>query len=218
MDIKEVTIKQDIYQENDRIARITNQQLNEKGIFAINVMGSPGTGKTSSIIQIIKNLPEERFYVLEGDIESDLDTQTLKKIGVDAFQINTNGACHLDAVAVSSALMKMELKVGGILFIENIGNMVCPAEFQIGEHIKLLICSVTEGSDKPYKYPLIFEKADGVILNKVDLKPYLDFDEEFFTQGLRALNKKAPIFPVSGKTGEGFREVTQWLKEVSKIV
>lgn len=214
METREVVIKQDIYQENDQIARMTNRQLKEKGIFALNVMGSPGTGKTSSIIQIIKNLPGEKCYVLEGDIESDLDTQTLKKLGVDAFQINTKGACHLDALSVSSALTHMVLPGKGMLFIENIGNMVCPAEFQIGEDKKLLICSVTEGSDKPYKYPLIFEKADGVILNKVDLKPYLDFDEAFFTQGVRALNKKAPIFEVSGKTGQGFQEVAKWLQQM----
>jgi hydrogenase nickel incorporation protein HypB len=134
-------------------------------------------------------------------------------MGVEAIQINTHGACHLDSPMLNDALEKLSFKEGGILFIENVGNLVCPAEFVIGEHVKMLICSVTEGSDKPYKYPLAFEKADIIILNKCDLKPYLDFNSDFFYTGVRNLNKNAPVFEVSGKTGEGFEDVAKWLED-----
>lgn len=210
---KKIEVMENIHSENERIAQETNQRLTEAGIFCVNVMGAPGAGKTSSIIQIIKNLKQVTPFVIEGDIESDLDTQTLTKMGIQTLQINTGGACHLDAPLIREAVNKLAPNKKGILFIENIGNLVCPAEFVIGEHIKLLISTVTEGSDKPYKYPLAFEKADGVILNKSDLIPYLDFDMDFFSKGFRALNPHAPLFKVSGKTGEGFTQVAQWLEE-----
>ena len=183
------------------------------GILVVNEMGAPGVGKTTTLKQIFKHLDGVKPYVIEGDIESDLDTQDLKQLGVDAHQINTFGACHLDAPMIDHMLGHMDLQERGILFIENVGNLVCPAEFSIGEHVKMLISTVTEGSDKPYKYPLAFEKADLILLNKIDLIPYLDFDEEFFMKGVRALNKDVPVFKVNGKTGEGYAEVAQWLKE-----
>jgi hydrogenase nickel incorporation protein HypB len=174
-------------------------------------MGAPGAGKTSSIINMIKNLGDKKIYVIEGDIESDIDTVKLQELGIDTIQINTNGACHLDAPTIKTSLKGLPLDQSGILFIENIGNLVCPAEFQIGEHIKMLICSAAEGSDKPYKYPLAFEKADIILLTKCDLKEYVDFNDEFFTKGIRALNKTAPIFEVNAKTGDGFKAVAEWI-------
>ena len=210
---KKIEVMENIHGENQRIALETNQRLTEAGIFCVNVMGAPGAGKTSSIIQIIKNLKHVTPFVIEGDIESDLDTQTLTRLGIKTFQINTGGACHLDAPLIRDAVNMLAPNKKGILFIENIGNLVCPAEFVIGEHMKLLISTVTEGSDKPYKYPLAFEKADGVILNKSDLMPYIDFDLDFFTRGFRALNPQAPLFKVSAKTGDGFSQVAQWLEE-----
>ena len=161
---------------------------------------------------IIKNL-HVPSYVVEGDIEGSIDTERLHKQNISAIQINTFGACHLDAPLMHNALHAMPMPEPGILFIENVGNLVCPAEFSIGENIKLLQVSVTDGSDKPYKYPLAFEKADIILLNKVDLLPYLDFDEKFFMDGIRHLNKKAPVFKVCGKTGEGYQEVAAWLEE-----
>ncbi|MHC1721862.1 MAG: hydrogenase nickel incorporation protein HypB [Aminipila sp.] len=208
----EIEVMQSVYDKNDEVARQINKELTAKGIFAINVMGAPGAGKTSTLINIIKRLDEITPYVIEGDIEADIDTKTLLSLGVKTIQINTNGACHLDSPLIGEAVDNLNIQ-NGILFIENIGNLVCPAEFEIGEHIKMLISTVTEGSDKPYKYPLAFEKANIIILNKCDLLPYVDFDEEFFMKGVRALNKTAPVFKVSSKTGEEFEEVVSWIKK-----
>ncbi|NLP43447.1 MAG: hydrogenase nickel incorporation protein HypB [Peptococcaceae bacterium] len=211
--IEKIDVVQDIYEENDRIALETKESLEKVGVFVINVMGSPGAGKTSSIINIIRSMPEESFYVIEGDIESDIDTIKLKELGINAVQINTNGACHLDAPIVQKYAKKIDMDKPGILFIENIGNLVCPAEFRIGEHIKMLICSTAEGSDKPYKYPLAFEKANIILLTKCDLKEFVDFDDDFFRKGIKGLNKTAPIFEVNAKTGEGFKEVVEWIRK-----
>jgi len=213
---KEIDVVQNIYDENDRIALETNRQLEKSGVFVINVMGAPGAGKTSSIINLIKAMPEEKVYVIEGDIESDIDTVKLKELGIDTIQINTNGACHLDAPTIRNSLPNLAIDKPGILFIENIGNLVCPAEFQIGEHIKMLICSATEGSDKPYKYPLAFEKADIIFLTKGDLKQFVDFDDAFFLKGVRALNKDVPVFEVNAKTGQGFEEAAAWIQNRKK--
>jgi hydrogenase nickel incorporation protein HypB len=192
--------------------------LTEKGIFAVNAMGGPGIGKTTVLKNLIANMKEGKPYVIEGDIESDLDARTLRALGVRTFQINTFGACHLDAPLVRNAAQNFDFDAPGILFIENVGNLVCPAEFSIGEHMKLLVCSVTEGGDKPYKYPLAFEKADLILLNKVDLLPYLDFDEDFFMKGLRALNPEAPVIKASAKTGEGFAEAMARITQMSAAV
>lgn len=209
---KEVEVMQSVYDKNDEVAARINQELSGKGIYAINVMGAPGAGKTTSLIQIIKRLTKVTSYVIEGDIEADFDTKTLQALGVKAIQINTGGACHLDSPLIGDAVEQLGLSKG-VLFIENIGNLVCPAEFMIGEHAKMLISTVTEGSDKPYKYPLAFEKADIILINKCDLMPYVDFDEEFFMKGVRALNKTAPVFKVSGKTQEGYDQVAAWIME-----
>ena len=203
---------QSVYDKNDETAARINSTLTENGIYAINVMGAPGAGKTTSLINIIKRLGDITPYVIEGDIEADFDTKALQAIGVKAVQINTGGACHLDSPLIGNAVEELGLR-DGVLFIENIGNLVCPAEFMIGEHAKLLVSTVTEGSDKPYKYPLAFEKADIIILNKCDLLPYIDFDEDFFMKGVRALNKTAPVIRVSGRTEEGFDKVVAWIKE-----
>jgi len=212
----EIEVMQSVYDKNDEVAAKINASLTEKGIFAINVMGAPGAGKTSSLIKIIKRLDDITPYVIEGDIEADIDTKTLQSLGVKTIQINTGGACHLDSPLIGEAVDTLNIEKG-VLFIENIGNLVCPAEFQIGEHAKMLISTVTEGSDKPYKYPLAFEKANIIILNKWDLIPYVDFDEEFFMKGVRALNKTAPVFKVSCKADEGFEEVVLWIKKNIKL-
>ncbi len=214
-DIRKINIMENVLDENDHIAAHINEALSGRRILAVNEMGAPGVGKTTVLKNIIRRL-DIKPYVIEGDIESDIDTKALSSMGIETHQINTHGACHLDAPLIEHMVGHMmddaALDEPGILFIENIGNLVCPAEFSIGEHIMMLVSTVTEGSDKPYKYPLAFEKADIIILNKVDLIPYLDFDEEFFMKGLRALNPDAPVFKVSGKTGEGFEEVALWLQ------
>ncbi len=216
-DIRRVSLEENILDENDHIAEHINEHMSMHGVLVVNEMGAPGVGKTTAIKNIIKCMKRAKPIVIEGDIESDIDTAHLKSIGIEAHQINTFGACHLDAPMIEHQLSHMEFDLGpderGILFIENIGNLVCPAEFSIGEHVKLLISTVTEGSDKPYKYPLAFEKADIILLSKVDLIPYLDFDEDFFMKGVRALNPNVPVIKVSGKTGEGYEEAARLLEE-----
>ncbi len=209
-DIRRVDVMEGILDENDHIAEHINEHMTAHGVLVVNEMGAPGVGKTSVLKQVIAKLGS-KAYVIEGDIESDIDTRHLTELGITASQINTFGACHLDAPMIDHQIDHMHFEEPGVLFIENIGNLVCPAEFTIGEHVMMLISTVTEGSDKPYKYPLAFEKADIIVLNKADLIPYLDFDEEFFMKGVRALNPDVPVFKVSARTGEGFDEVAAWL-------
>jgi hydrogenase nickel incorporation protein HypB len=212
-DVKRVNIQEGILDKNNQDSERIKKHLGNKGIIVVNEMGAPGVGKTTVLKNIMKHLKNLKPYVIEGDIESDLDTQALKELGIETYQINTYGACHLDASLIKHMTDSMKLKEKGVLFIENIGNLVCPAEFSIGEHVKMLISAVTEGSDKPYKYPLAFEKADIILLNKVDLIPYVNFDENYFMKGVRALNKEVPVFKVSGTLGEGFEQVAGWLME-----
>ena len=207
----EIEVKRSINELNEGLAGELNRQFSTDRIFAVNVMGAPGAGKTSAIIRIIESVPFSA-YVIEGDIESDIDTKKLETLGISSFQINTGGACHLDTPLIAKAYRRMA-PGRGILFIENIGNLVCPAEFMIGEHVKLLLTNVTEGSDKPFKYPLAFEKAGAIVINKLDLLPYVDFDERIYMDGVRKLNPHAPVFKVSAKSGEGFSEVVEWITD-----
>ena len=198
-----------IQSRNEELAGRLNQRLTGLGVYAINVMGAPGAGKTSVLTGLIKSMNRPAF-VIEGDIESDIDTKKLLDLGIKSYQINTGGACHLDSPLIERAMNENPIE-NCFLFIENIGNLVCPAEFMIGEHMKMLICSVPEGADKPYKYPLAFEKAGVIILNKVDLMPYAPFDYGYFEQGVRHLNKTAPIIKISAIKNEGFRELAALL-------
>ena len=212
MDTRDIVVMEDINAENDRIAGEIKASLKERGIYSFNIIGSPGTGKTSCLVRIIEGLGGIPVHVIEGDIQSDIDTQKLTDLGIEAVQIHTGGACHIDAIIIKNTLPRLSLGQGGVLFIENIGNLVCPAEFFIGEDMKVLILSVTEGADKPYKYPLAFEEAGLIILNKTDLKPHVDFDMDYFMKGVRALNPGAPVLEVSAKTGDGFDEVCRWIR------
>lgn len=217
MSKKEISIMENIQAENDRIAKSIQQSLRSRGVYGVNVIGAPGAGKTSSLVRIIQGLPRTRCSVIEGDIQSDIDTDRLNALGIEAVQIHTGGACHLDGLLVERTLDRLSLDQPGLLFIENIGNLVCPAESSIGEELKLLIVTVTEGADKPYKYPLAFEKAAAILLNKADLLPHVDFDREYFLKGVRALNADAPVFEVSAKTGDGFEAVCLWLQEKAQL-
>ena len=212
MSTKDLVIMADINAENERVAESIRQELRRKGIYAVNIIGAPGAGKTSCLLRVISGLEGIRCSVIEGDIQSNIDSDKLNALGIEAVQIHTGGACHIDVALIKNTLNKMNLDGVGVLFIENIGNLVCPAEFNIGETLKMLIVTVADGADKPYKYPLAFEKAGVILLNKADLMPYVDFDMEYFTKGIRALNPEAPIFVVSAKSGEGFEEVCAWLK------
>lgn len=207
----DVTLMQNILTESDKIAEGIGEALASRGIYAINLIGAPGAGKTSAIIRILKHLPGVKAYVVEGDITSDIDTQTLTALGIEAIQLNTGGACHIDVSLLKTTLDALKPEKPGLLFIENIGNLVCPAEFGIGERDKVLIVTAADGSDKPYKYPLAFEKAAAIIVNKADLMPYVDFDMDYFMRGVRALNQDAPVFVASARTGQGFAEVAEWI-------
>ncbi len=215
MSFQKVDVMEDILSENEKIALSVRKALSEKNILAVNVMGAPGTGKTSVLKKIIPELPGHSA-VIEGDVESDIDTKDLLKEGIKTFQINTMGGCHLDAPMIKKALHSFKVKEGDFLFIENIGNLICPAEFDIGEHLRMIICSAADGSDKPYKYPLAFESADAVIINKNDLLPYVDFDRVYFEKGLRKLSRKAVVFSVSCRKDTGFEPVIDWLVKKKK--
>jgi hydrogenase nickel incorporation protein HypB len=186
--------------------------LDSNKVFAVNLMSSPGAGKTSLILQTIKKLKgKARVGVIEGDVSSSLDAETVSKEGVPVVQINTDGGCHLDANMIGGALEKLPLGDIDLLFVENVGNLICPAEFALGAHKKVVISSISEGHDKPLKYPLMFHVADAVLVNKIDLAPYLNFDNEAFSQALKGMNREAKIFPISCTTGDGIERWTSWL-------
>jgi len=209
----EIDIYRNIMDQNDLIARSNMEFFEGNRVLAVNVMASPGAGKTSIILNTIERLKEYmNFYVIEGDIASRIDADLLESRGIPVVQINTGGSCHLDANMVKNVLGNFSFN-GGILFIENVGNLVCPANFQLGEHIKLVILSVPEGHDKPFKYPSMFLKADAVILNKIDLISAIDFDRKRFYEGVYSVNPYAPVFEISCRTGEGIGEWMKWLKE-----
>ena len=209
----EIKIMKNILDVNDRLAAENRAYFSERNITAINVMASPGSGKTSVILRIIDALGKDNgISVIEGDIASSIDADTIDKLGIPVVQINTGGGCHLDANMIQAAVRDLALKDNSLLFIENVGNLVCPSAFDIGETLKMIIASVPEGHDKPYKYTSMFEAADLIILNKMDLMPYIDFDKESFYRGIRALNAEAPVFEISCRTGFGLKEFMRWLK------
>lgn len=213
----EIKVLQDILSANDGIARRNRDRLDKHGILTINVMSSPGAGKTSLILQTISNLKQKtRIAVIEGDIASSLDADKVHKQGVEVVQINTAGGCHLDANMTESALNNLPLGDIDLLLIENVGNLVCPAEFALGEHKRVMLLSLPEGDDKPYKYPLMFTEADVVLINKIDLLPYLEFNISAFHKAVSGLNPKVKIFQVSCKTGEGLEDWFLWLQDEIK--
>jgi hydrogenase nickel incorporation protein HypB len=208
----EIKVVKDILGANEQIAQKNRQLFDSNQVFVLNLMSSPGAGKTSLILQTIKQLKgKTRVSVVEGDISSSLDAEAIGKEGVPVVQINTGGECHLDANMTSTALGSVPLKDVDLLLIENVGNLVCPAEFALGEHKKVLISSTPEGDDKPFKYPLMFHEADVVLINKIDLLPYLKFDTDAFSQAIKGINQKVEIFPISCATGQGIEKWVSWL-------
>ena len=204
-----IQIVENILSANDRIAEENLEFLNARNILAVNIMASPGAGKTSVILQTIKSLsPEIKIAVIEGDTAPvTIDADKVSNLGIPVTQINTGGNCHLDAMMVRKGLQSLELDQTDLVIIENVGNLVCPASFKLGTHISLVIASVPEGDDKPYKYPGIYRGIDCLILNKTDLLPYIDFDQAYFLKGIEVLNPGIPVFPVSCTTLDGFRRM-----------
>jgi hydrogenase nickel incorporation protein HypB len=214
----EVSVVKDILNANDQIAAANRSLLAARGVTAVNIMASPGAGKTSVIAATAERLPADlRPGVIEGDLASSIDTDALLARGIPAVQINTGGNCHLDAPMIRSALPRLPLDEIGVLFIENVGNLVCPAEFDLGAALAVVIGSVPEGHDKPYKYPGMFAAADAVLLNKADLLAYFDFDLDYFRRGLAMVNPDAPLFLVSCRTSEGMGEWVNWLVNGCKV-
>lgn len=207
-----IEIVKDILKANDIIAEGNRRLFKEKGTLVLNLMSSPGAGKTTLLEKSISALKESiKIGVIEGDIQTELDAGRIHKKGVDVVQVNTGGACHLDGNMVHQALEKLDLSKIDLLFIENVGNLVCPAEFRIGEDIKIIISSITEGDDKPLKYPLMFLESQVLIINKIDLLPYCDCDLERLRQNSLKINPNLNIFEVSCKTESGLNDWYDWL-------
>jgi len=210
----EIKVVRDILEANEVIASQNSTLFSEKGIYVINLMGSPGAGKTTLLERTISHLKDtERIAVIEGDIATSRDAERIAAHAIPTVQINTGAACHLDGNMVRGGLRELDLDRIDLLMVENVGNLVCPAEFKIGENDKVMIISVTEGDDKPLKYPLMFQVSSVLLLNKIDLLPYVDFDMERFQSDALKVNPRLTVMAISCKTGEGLDTWFSWIEE-----
>ncbi len=210
-----VEIVKRIMDSNDRLAQNNQAILDQHHVYGINLMASPGAGKTSVILETIKRLPADiKLGVIEGDTAPvTIDSDKIVAAGIPAVQINTGGDCHLDANMIEMALAELPLEDLNLIIVENVGNLICPAAFQLGMHANVLIASIPEGDDKPYKYPNIYRGLDVLLINKIDLSPYIDFRMDYFQQGVEMLNPGLKTFALSAKTGEGFDAWLAWLTD-----
>lgn len=212
--VRTIEIKQSVFANNDAQAENLRRELKEKKIFLLNLMSSPGSGKTTTLTRIIERLKDSvKIGVMEADIDSDVDAKTIAAAGVKAIQLHTGGMCHLDAGMTRQGLEGLQPDELDLVVLENVGNLVCPAEFDTGAVKNMAILSVPEGHDKPLKYPLMFQVCNAVLINKIDVAPYFDFDFDKCTEYIHMRNPNAKIFPISAKTGEGIDAVAQWLKK-----
>jgi len=212
-----IPVVEKILNANDRLAAENRARLDAVGVYALNLMASPGAGKTSLIEQTIKRLGGQlRIGVIEGDIATSIDAERAAAAGAVSLQINTGGECHLDAVMLRSALEQLPLDSLDLLIVENVGNLICPASFQLGTHKSVLIASVPEGDDKPYKYPGIYRGVDALVINKIDLLPYVTYNEDYFRRGVEILNPGLVTFPLSCRTGEGLDAWLAWIADTVK--
>ena len=209
----EVQVMKDILGENDKIAAALHERLAARGVFVLNLLGSPGSGKTTLLEKTMAALKDEmKMAVIEGDLFTSKDADRIARYGIPVIQINTSGGCHLDAPMVEKALSELTTEGLDLLIIENVGNLVCPAEFALGEDAKAVVLSVTEGNDKPLKYPLIFKEAALSILNKIDLVPYTDFDVAKAKEDIETIHPGAVVLPLSARTDEGLTAWLDWLR------
>ncbi len=211
-DIKIIELKQNVFKENEVNADIIREECKANGQLMINVMSSPGSGKTTTLVRTIKELNEYNIGVMECDIDADVDAYTIREAGARSIQLHTGGMCHMDAGMTKQGMNEMGMDGLDIVFIENVGNLVCPAEFDTGASINMTILSVPEGDDKPAKYPLIYEVCDIVLVNKIDAMAVFDFDKDLCVSRIKELNPDAKVFFVSSKTGEGFDEWLNYLR------
>ena len=212
--VRILEVKQSVFANNDVQADKLRQELKEKGIYLLNLMSSPGSGKTTTLTRLIAALQDDlKIGVMEADIDSDVDAKTIAATGAKAIQLHTGGMCHLDAAMTRQGLEGLGSNDADLVILENVGNLVCPAEFDTGAVANMAILSVPEGHDKPLKYPLMFQVCDTVLINKIDVAPYFDFDFEKCREYIHMRNPKAKIFPISAKTGEGVEAVAAFLKE-----
>ena len=208
-----IEVVKNILDANEQMAAENKVFFQGRGLVAVNIMASPGAGKTSLILRTIEELGEP-LAVIEGDIASTFDAEKVSEKQVPVVQINTGGECHLDASMIRKSLEKLDIGKAKYLFIENVGNLVCPAEFQLGERVRVLVASVPEGDDKPFKYPGMFSSVQAVVLNKMDILPFIEFSVARFMEGVRAVNPQAPVFQLSCRTKEGLGAWIDWLKTV----
>ena len=211
--IEIVDLKQNVLDDNDEMANKTRDKLKEKGVFLLNLMSSPGAGKTTTLVKTI-NLMKDKYSigVMEADIDSDVDAVKIAETGAKSIQLHTGGMCHLDATMTEQGLDALGTDGLDLVVLENVGNLVCPAEFDTGATKNACIVSVPEGDDKPLKYPLMFQVADVVIVNKTDVLPYFDFDMEAFKNNVELRHPGIPVIPISAKTGEGMDKLVEWLE------
>ena len=209
-----IAVVEKIMGANERLAETNRAILDQAGVMSLNFMASPGAGKTSLIEQTLARIDHQhKIAVVDGDVATSIDADRAAAAGAIAVQINTGGDCHLDAVMVQEALNQLDLSIIDLLIVENVGNLICPANFQLGTHYNVLIASVTEGDDKPYKYPGMYKGADILVINKIDLLPYIDFDLAYFKQGVEILNPGLLTFSISCRTGNGLDEWNGWISE-----
>lgn len=216
---KHIDINEAILKKNDLIANDIRQLLLEKHVYMLDLLASPGSGKTSTILATIEALRDEfNIAVIEGDIASSVDADKIKAQGTAAVQINTGGACHLESAMIKRALDVLDLDRLDLIIVENVGNLVCPTDFDLGENAKVMILSVPEGDDKPLKYPGVFQVSQAVILNKVDTMPVFDFKEDAFFDAVKKLNPNVPIFPIAATKGQGIDAWAEWLLDQIRLV
>ena len=204
--------------DNDAAAALTRAELRESGAFLVNLMGSPGAGKTTLLLRLIEALKPLRVGVMEADVDSDVDARAVAETGARVIQLHTAGLCHMDADMTRRGLEKLGLAGLDVVFLENIGNLVCPAEFEVGADARLVLLSVPEGDDKPLKYPLMFRVADALAVTKLDTLPAFDFDLEALRERVAALNPAAPVFPLCARSGEGVDALARWLKDSMEAI
>lgn len=216
-EVRILEIKQSVFADNDKQAELLRKEMKEKGVFLLNLMSSPGSGKTTTLMRTIEALKDTlKIGVMEADIDSDVDAKTISESGAKVIQLHTGGMCHLDAEMTRQGLEGLETGDVELAILENVGNLVCPAEFDTGASKNAMILSVPEGHDKPLKYPLMFSICDVVLINKIDVLPYFDFDMDKCREYIHMRNPKAKIIPICARTGEGIKEWTEWLLEEVK--